>query len=260
MDGFDSEHDRDIHTRAGTCQRQPLVNWGGVTQAQKQKLREKPPKNTSEEDQWFTIFKVLFPGHPLPASPYIDGDLSEQLYTFQDFAVSRGAAIAIDVLRPTTIPESILAPFLERIMLEGIPAIVQQFMESRQSPGSGTPLASIAYTSSRLDPLGDSNIVSLENHIVLRGSATAEGGSTTTLQDDNTVGNPIGNDHWGAVQTENSEMQIDFGGVGGAHVSDSRHQTNIGDQIGGNQGDFGDVLQSSQTEDWLNDSWLVDNY
>jgi hypothetical protein len=128
MERFDSESERDIHNRARACQSQPLVDWGAVTQEQKQKLRRKPPKNSTEEEQWYIIYEVLFPGHPRPSSPYIDYDLTEQIFAFQNFALAQGA----DIVR-TVIPESERSPFLERVISEGIPAIIEQYLASRSS-------------------------------------------------------------------------------------------------------------------------------
>ena len=46
----------------------------------------------SEEEQWFAVFEILFPGHhPRPRSPYIDRDLSEQMCAFRDFLTGSGS-------------------------------------------------------------------------------------------------------------------------------------------------------------------------
>ncbi|KAL2796603.1 hypothetical protein BJX66DRAFT_335846 [Aspergillus keveii] len=50
------------------------------------------PKLTVEE-QWYAIWKILFPGVEPPSAPYIDGALSEEISSFQEFYQTKGPII-----------------------------------------------------------------------------------------------------------------------------------------------------------------------
>ena len=245
MQRFETEHARDIHTRAATCQRQPLVDWEGVTEPQKQQLRKKPPKNTSEEDQWFMIFKILFPGHPLPVSPYIDGDLSEQLFAFQDFAVTRGPEIVGNILGPQSqrIPESEVAPFLERVFSEGLPAVVQQFLVSRQFQNG--PRSDV---SSSWGLLQGSNTTSSENNDISNGSARAELLSNITLSDHDMIGNGEST----AVEPDGMDLRYSFANMEDINAFELPQPTGVGDSSVEYQAYFNEQYRNDQTEVWFN--------
>ncbi len=93
----------------------------------------------TEDEQWYTIFGILFPGLPRPQSPYIDFELSEDLSSFQDFATSQGPAVLREFLRShghgvfAGNQEADLAAFCERTLASGIQAIFERYHEARRS-------------------------------------------------------------------------------------------------------------------------------
>lgn len=58
---FTSEEDRDEHTRFLSCVRRDDVRYDGVTAIQADQLSQRVLQGMSGEDQWFTIFDILFP-------------------------------------------------------------------------------------------------------------------------------------------------------------------------------------------------------
>jgi hypothetical protein len=99
MGVFENEEDRDVHTRARSCEEHPVAHWEGVSEAQRRQLQKKVPAKMSEQEQWFTIWDIIFPGFPRPQSPYIDSELSEELSAFRDFATGQGPGVLLDHLR-----------------------------------------------------------------------------------------------------------------------------------------------------------------
>jgi hypothetical protein len=138
MKTFDKEPDRDIHIRTRTCQERPMIHFEGVTEAQKRQLERRVSKKLSEEEQWYTIFDILFPGHPHPPSPYIDSELSEDLCAFQDFSTSHGPGILVETLRANghnldiQTQEGELSALNQRVLSDGLHAIFQQWLDARQ--------------------------------------------------------------------------------------------------------------------------------
>lgn len=93
---FDDEDARDRHVIARTCSPNFMPVVHGITEAQKKKLGERCTTGVSEENQWFMVFDIVFPGCARPKSPYVDPLLTEELRSFQDFQASEGPQIVTD--------------------------------------------------------------------------------------------------------------------------------------------------------------------
>lgn len=95
---FHDEDSRDEHNRNEDCERSKLGKPEGITKAQKEALGKKAQANQSQEQQWYGIFDILFPGHPRPESPYIDSALFRNAFAFQSFLRSNGPRILSSIL------------------------------------------------------------------------------------------------------------------------------------------------------------------
>ena len=133
---FDSEDIRDDHARSRSCDEQPKIAWEGVSEVQKKELQKRVSPKMSEEDQWYMIFEVLFPGEPRPRSAYVDTDLAEDLRAFRDFAMNHGPRIIGERLRwegYSFDQESNyqgLGAFHDTVIADGIQAIFERWQES----------------------------------------------------------------------------------------------------------------------------------
>ncbi|KAK6380611.1 hypothetical protein LTS17_004811 [Exophiala oligosperma] len=139
MATFDSEEIRDAHARAHSCEEQPVIQWEAVSEAQKRQLSQRVPRRMSETEQWYTIFEILFPGSPRPKTPFVDGELSEELSSFQDFATSQGPAIITDSLIERgfgisrLVQDEQVTIFNDTILADGLQAIFERYLEARES-------------------------------------------------------------------------------------------------------------------------------
>lgn len=72
-DKFNDDEAREAHLRADEmCKKKKLPPLDGVTKAQEKKLRARPKRGESEEEQWLSIYKIIFPDTPadsIPRSP-----------------------------------------------------------------------------------------------------------------------------------------------------------------------------------------------
>jgi hypothetical protein len=77
---FDVSQYRDAHIRARDC-RQPPGGFGieGITDEQGIALGRRVNRSLGETDQWFSIWKILFPGSSPPESPYLSNHYEETL-------------------------------------------------------------------------------------------------------------------------------------------------------------------------------------
>jgi hypothetical protein len=138
MSTFETEDERDDHNRASSCVVQAAVRHEGVTRAQKAQLSARVSSTMTVEDQWFTIFDILFPGHnPRPRSPYINVELTVELEGFQDFMMAEGPHIiltAIEMARirvsPSSNEERDLSALSYSAIQDGLQLIAQRWVAS----------------------------------------------------------------------------------------------------------------------------------
>lgn len=98
---FQDEETRDQHARARRCE---VVSEGyipsheGLSQGRMRQVSKRANPSHSPEEQWFTIWDIVFPSKPRPSSPYIDGVLSEDLCSLREFYTSVGTDMMLDYL------------------------------------------------------------------------------------------------------------------------------------------------------------------
>jgi hypothetical protein len=75
------------------------------------------------------MFNILFPGHPLPSSAYLDPYLSEEIMAFGDFAIAHGPRLVtarLDTVDFTLSPDDYVA-LREAAVREGIVDIIEDW-------------------------------------------------------------------------------------------------------------------------------------
>lgn len=95
---FQEETLRDNHILEGTCTKQPPVKWEGITARQRERLSGRSLSNSAVEN-WNAVYKILFPGEPLPSSPYIELPHSAELLAFREHVLSKGPTIGNNIIR-----------------------------------------------------------------------------------------------------------------------------------------------------------------
>lgn len=93
--GQDFHRREDLDTHYGSipsCDaRQFQRKW--LSEVQKESLAKRSDPRCTDEEQWFAIWDIVFPGELRPDSPYLDGDLSEDLNSFREFFMTQGPMI-----------------------------------------------------------------------------------------------------------------------------------------------------------------------
>jgi hypothetical protein len=86
----------DSHALERSCTRGPSARLEGISQQQKNQLSLK--SKGSVEQQWYTVWSILFPEMEPPATIYIYSTQSEDFCRIQEFAQREGVAIMLDEL------------------------------------------------------------------------------------------------------------------------------------------------------------------
>ncbi|KAI1325686.1 hypothetical protein F5Y16DRAFT_422642 [Xylariaceae sp. FL0255] len=133
---FPSEEDYDPHVESRSCTSQPRVEPEGVTRLQQKSLERMSDRRLSVSEQWFSIFRILFPGSPLPESPYLEANVSLELKSFKDFMDTEGLRMLEEKAREE-IPSELMpqteeiVAFTQKLYQQGIPEIFRIYETSR---------------------------------------------------------------------------------------------------------------------------------
>jgi hypothetical protein len=198
---FLSHQSHQDHIISVPCRRQPHVQLDGISHSQHRELCRKSNPAFTEEDQWFAIWDILFPGSERPFSAYIDSELSADLRLFREYWQNFGQDILLDVLRSNQWV-SMSAEEQEtqgrRILAEGLDRIYEDWLSSR-SPAvtESQPVASLASSSSGIARTGSTRSPSLQTLATSVASAqlrppTQVSGGETLEKDPNDVSDSAG--------------------------------------------------------------------
>jgi hypothetical protein len=80
------------------CSRVPGSRLEGISRNQNRALCKKSDRKLGEEDQWFAMWDILFPGATRPASAYVDSGLTEEMTSFQEYWTNRGHEVLMNEL------------------------------------------------------------------------------------------------------------------------------------------------------------------
>jgi hypothetical protein len=134
-----SETERDAHTRQRNCVENTNPPPQGITSRQQNELGTRVSRRLSKEDQWFSIFDLLFPGEPRPPSPYIDASLFESSLAYHNFLTSQGPGIIQRVLSASNAwqlaGQANSQAFQRQILEDGLDAVFQEWVRR----GAGNP-------------------------------------------------------------------------------------------------------------------------
>lgn len=211
---FSSEDLRDEHVRALTCTMKPPVKWEGITANQREQLNKRSPSTNSAVENWNSVYKILFPGDPVPASPYIDMSLSGDLRAFREHALSTGPLIWDEILR-TRLPENLrssqgeLQSFYRSYYPEAITSLFETWNSIRSSTRSLQSQSSTNLIQRETEYLAPPiNTAAVDGSSSPSGSDSALGKSVTNGSQSENEPSPASQDEVAlAAQTQQQQQQ-----------------------------------------------------
>lgn len=97
---YQRQEDLSEHMRSTTpCELVSFTVPEGLTMEQRRRLSERLSSKLTDEERWYAVFEIVFPGHPHPATPYVDPDMSEDLSSFRDHIAREGPRILAEECR-----------------------------------------------------------------------------------------------------------------------------------------------------------------
>lgn len=269
MDTFDDESARDIHIRSVSCQERPFAQFEGCSQSQRDQLSHRVSQKLPQEKQWYTVFDILFPGHPHPSSPLVDREIFEPIAAFRDYVTDKGPTLMLEFFKSKGVnldcqpqEERDLLSFQQTIIREGLEIILDTALSGQSScndgsgsvdsqasalqpPASGAPVKAVSEFANDMDeartsqyPVPATQGDSVESQSMVHGdiwsnkTGDLQGGGAGSLFD-MTI----------AEETRLDEQRGDYMGI----LSDSDFG---GMMLNFTQSDFNGVLDSNASAEW----------
>ncbi|KEY64089.1 hypothetical protein S7711_09484 [Stachybotrys chartarum IBT 7711] len=132
---FETEGSHEAHiTRVSDdlCSRDPTRKLDGITHAQQRQLSRRSDPKLSEEQQWFSIWDVVFPTMERPRSAYLDAGLSEEIAQFREYCNLHGPGI-MDEHLAGEVPEDERRIMLSRLIAAGLEHLFAGFSARTQT-------------------------------------------------------------------------------------------------------------------------------
>ncbi|KIW19068.1 hypothetical protein PV08_03358 [Exophiala spinifera] len=176
---FEDEESLKSHVDTGTCQRQDPSVLDGLSYHQSRQLSRKSKASLNEQEQWFAIWELLFPGRLPPSSAYLNTDLSLEMCEFREYCLHLGPAFVREQIQSeqSSLPLGLNTEqqhvALERLIGHGIIALFEDWHWRVSQSASGLPggsgLQSMPHNTST-SSIADSG-VALDSQPSPRGSA-----------------------------------------------------------------------------------------
>ncbi|KAH8883388.1 hypothetical protein GQ53DRAFT_847029 [Thozetella sp. PMI_491] len=111
----------------------------GLSHQQQRQLSRKSNQTHSERQQWFAIWDIVFPGYQQPASPYMDGRLTEDCALFHKHCLDRGPQILTRAIHASgVLPIGDLYSIRDQILRRAINDALNELLDSWVPPQART--------------------------------------------------------------------------------------------------------------------------
>ncbi|KAH7127488.1 hypothetical protein EDB81DRAFT_809383 [Dactylonectria macrodidyma] len=125
------------------CTVREVVQGDEISVEQKILLSKRGLAGSTQEEQWYLVWDIVFPGCDRPSSPYLDADLSEDLCEFREFYTKEGVKIVKQRLRAgghcVDDEQGILQRELDIVLSKALEAIYKSWIAQRpQSQDEGS--------------------------------------------------------------------------------------------------------------------------
>ncbi|RYO86957.1 hypothetical protein DL766_005562 [Monosporascus sp. MC13-8B] len=196
---FENEELKDMHVRRQNCSITTPVKFIYATRGQVEQLRKRRTLKTHRET-WNAIFGILFPGDPLPGSPYLDATVFQDVNLLRELFLAQAPtalAQAIDSFLPEDLRRTHGAEIAQRataVNLDVFERVYQiaRSLRSQIHPCRNTARSSAIGSSTTVSPsqpdtnepapserleatqqsFSQSNVSSVENHVATGSPAT----------------------------------------------------------------------------------------
>jgi hypothetical protein len=160
------------------CPLNDELEWDGTTEDQREELHKRTSRKLSEKEKWYQIYAVLFPGAPVPDSPYLEAVKSEELRELLAFADLERPRIMDDVLAGLPEYEG-LQPEERRELVNAVtevflPLLVERFESSQAAIESSQQTEHRSVMIGPTPGLRASNVEVSPTRVGLRASPSSE--------------------------------------------------------------------------------------
>ncbi|KAH8655327.1 hypothetical protein BX600DRAFT_525273 [Xylariales sp. PMI_506] len=107
---FETQADQRAHIRALSCSRRDFAEPEGITEDHKSKFASRVDRKMTMEQQWYSVWDIIFPMAAHPASVYVQGPEMETLLEFSHFLEEEGRVLVANHLGARNNQRSVSSP------------------------------------------------------------------------------------------------------------------------------------------------------
>ncbi|KZL66330.1 HET and ankyrin domain protein [Colletotrichum tofieldiae] len=131
---FDHRTDRDSHISHRSCLPKDQIIFEGISDEQRELFSQKVDRRLSEEQQWFSVWDIVFPDVPRPGSAYLGNQIEESMVLIHDFWDANGRTLVADALLKRGVVQSSRGSEDEgefrAFLSETLESVVEELLES----------------------------------------------------------------------------------------------------------------------------------
>ncbi|KAI1491721.1 hypothetical protein F5X96DRAFT_451763 [Biscogniauxia mediterranea] len=114
---FTKAKSRDNHIRQETCVPQRDPGYDGISEDQKESLREKSVRGKPVEEQWRDVWYIIFPGATPPESPYLQSYREEVASTIRSFWDENKDQVISETIKTVPVTRSLLDKGMDTLIM-----------------------------------------------------------------------------------------------------------------------------------------------
>lgn len=138
---FASPDPRDAHIREGDCKPSAppaRASVDGLSAQLQESLRTRLSRKLTAEEQWYEIWAIIFPDHPVPESAHLGTMISESVGMLRDFWRQEGQQLLRGMVRPSQTRTGLEEAELQGYMMKMLDK-VQDHLSRDSAPSSKAP-------------------------------------------------------------------------------------------------------------------------
>lgn len=99
---FSTAEVRDAHARSNDCENKKASPFEGITDVEKCKLNKSPSRGLDAQEQWFTMWEIIFPGYKKPNSVFVGSYMEEMVPVLRSLWTRNNSSILAKAQRDQT--------------------------------------------------------------------------------------------------------------------------------------------------------------
>ncbi|KAG8163039.1 hypothetical protein KVR01_007517 [Diaporthe batatas] len=135
---FPTADARDEHARSKDCENKKASHFEGITDVEKAKLNKSPSRGLDAQEQWFTMWEIIFPGKQKPNSALVGSYMEEMVPVLRSLWTRKNSSILARAQRDQASPMDLsLMNSVVELIFDSLEAEASTSL-AQEMPGNGS--------------------------------------------------------------------------------------------------------------------------